>query len=201
MLRSSLALVVVTPLFLACTEQSASPAPAEQPAAVAPPASQPATAAAAPGKGESPADREQVDDDGVVRRGEALTAGEPLPVGDALAKAKELDGKSVKVTGVVDQVCAKKGCWFALRAEDEAHKGQTIRITSKDYRFFMPKSSVGQVATIEGDFKVATLSQEEAQHLEDDAAEAAGGAAKRVEGERVEVQIAAVGVQMRPSDG
>lgn len=197
MLRSRVALVVIAPLLFACAEKAAAPAadaPAHEPAA----SSQPASAKAAPGKGESPADREQVDADGVVRRGDQLTAQSPLSVVAALEQAKALDGKSVKVAGTVDQVCAKKGCWFVLRP-DEAKEGKTIRITSKGYRFFMPRTSVGQRAVVEGDLQVATLSQEEAQHLEDDRVEAEGGAAAKIEGEQVEVQIAAVGVEMRPA--
>ncbi len=201
----SLVSVVVLPLAFACTKEDT---PAEvaptgaAPAASEPAASsQPATAAVAPGKGESPSDRDQVDADGVVRRGEALTQAASLSVVAALEEAKVLDGKSVKVTGTVDQVCAKKGCWFVLRPHDPTHAAaaKTIRITSKGYRFFMPRSSVGQEAVVEGDLKVTTLSESEAQHLEDDRVEAEGGEAQKIVGEKVEVQIAAVAVEMRPS--
>lgn len=166
--------------------------------------SQPAGAAAPaapPGKGEDPKERDQVDADGVVRRGEKLSEAKGLSVNDAVAQAKGLDGTSVKIMGTVDQVCAKKGCWFVLRADDEAHKGDTIRITSKGYRFFMPRSSVGQRAIVEGDLKVTTLTQAEAQHLEDDRVDAEGGEAKKISGEQVELQLAAVAVEMRPAGG
>lgn len=193
MLRSRVLVVVTAPLLFACAEKLDAPESAPpKPAA----SSQPATAAT-PGKGESPADRDQVDPDGVVRRGEKLSGAPVIDVAAALAQSRQLDGKSVKVTGTVDQVCAKKGCWFVLRPDDEAHKDKTIRITSKGYRFFMPRSSVGQKAVVEGDFQITKLSESEAQHLEDDRVEAEGGEAKKIEGEQVEVQIAAVGVEMR----
>lgn len=197
-LRSTLTVLVTAPFLFACAEKSA--ATVEGPSHEVAASSQPASAQATPGKGESAADRDQQDPDGVVRRGE-LTAQSPITVVAALEQASGLDGKSVKVSGTVDQVCANKGCWFVLRADDEAHKGKTIRITSKGYRFFMPRSSVGQTAVVEGDLKVATLTQAEAQHLEDDRVGAEGGEAKKIEGDKVEVQIAAVGVEMRPAGG
>lgn len=203
MLRSAAVVVFAAPLLFACAEkleEGASPSATNAHAhAEAAASSQPA--AVAPGKGESPADRDQVDPDGVVRRGEALTAGAPLELSAALQQAKDLDGKSVKVAGTVDQVCAKKGCWFVLRPDDEAQKDKTIRITSKGYRFFMPRSSVGQRAVVEGELKTVKLSESEAQHLEDDRVEAEGGEARKIDGEQVEVQIAAVGVEMRPAGG
>lgn len=193
---SRLLVVAACAAFLnACQDKADAPAatPSPEPA----PASQPASAAAKPGKGETPEDREQVDEDGVVRRGEKLTAAPTVEVTAAFERAKELNGKSVKVEGTVDQVCAKKGCWFVLRSSDEAHKDKTIRITSKGYRFFMPRGSVGQKAIVEGDFSITTLSQDEAQHFEDDRVAAGGGEPKKIEGEQVELQIAAVGVEMR----
>ncbi|MFZ9887967.1 MAG: DUF4920 domain-containing protein [Myxococcota bacterium] len=201
----SLATILATcslPLFVACQQPLATP-PVSTGAELGA-SSQPAPSSAAPatpGKGEDPKERDQVDEDGVVRRGEKLSEAKDLSVTEALAQAKGLDGTSVKIAGTVDQVCAKKGCWFVLRADDEAHKGDTIRITSKGYRFFMPRSSVGQRAIVEGDLKVTTLTQAEAQHLEDDRVEAEGGEAKKISGEQVELQLAAVAVEMRPAGG
>jgi hypothetical protein len=156
------------------------------------PASQPATKV----PGESPDTRDHKDADGVVRRGEKLTDAATLSVDDCLTKATSLNGKMVKVEGTIDQVCAKKGCWFALRPDGEAHKGKTIRITSKGYRFFMPKDSVGQRATLEGELEMKTVSVEEAQHLEEDRVKATGETPKKITEPVEEVRIAAVAVQM-----
>lgn len=155
--------------------------------------SQPKTAAAeaAPEKGTSPETRGQVDADGVIRRGTAITKSEPMDVPSVFTKAKDLDGKPVKVSGTVDQVCAVKGCWMVLKDDDK-----TIRITSKGYKFFVPASAKGKKAVIEGDLVVKEMSKEEAQHLEDDAAAAKGTKAKKVESGRVEVQIAATALEL-----
>jgi hypothetical protein len=152
------------------------------------------------GKGESPTDRDQKDDDGVVRRGDAFTAAAALSVEDCIGKSKELNGKTVKIEGTVNQVCAKKGCWFALAPDVKAGPEKTIRITSKGYRFFVPKDAVGQQATIEGELEVKTMSVEEAQHMAEDAAKAKGEAVPKVTEPQVEVRIAAVAVEMKKSD-
>lgn len=161
------------------------------------PASQPAKV----GKGESPADRGQVDPDGVVRRGDDFTVATSMSVADTIDKAKTLAGKKVKIEGTVSQVCAKKGCWFAIAPSEDAKPAETIRITSKGYRFFVPRDAVGQKATIEGELEVKTMSVEEAQHMADDAAEASGEPAEKVTEEQVEVRIAAVAVELKKADG
>lgn len=164
------------------------PQPAQPPGA----ATQPATA-----RGATPDTRDAVDPDGVVRRGEALSGAEAITVAQALASAEGLAGKTVKLTGPVGTVCAKKGCWFALKGED----GQNIRITAKGYGFFVPKDAVGLTATVEGELEVKTLDVATAQHFEDDAAEATGAAARKVEAPVREVSVVAAGLEMKKIDG
>ena len=175
-------------LALAACNQAEAPKPvAQAPAKKAEaPQSQPSQKA----KGESPADRDQVDPDGVVRRGEALSKEKPLLVSECVVKADQLNGKSVKVEGTVVNVCVKKGCWFAIR--DDA-SDQTLRITSKGYRFFVPSKATGQRAVIEGDVIVKTMSEAEAKHFAEDG----GKDPSLVKGEQKEIQIAAVGLELR----
>jgi hypothetical protein len=184
-LSTSLALAAA--LAAGCSQQKASdgPVPPGTPAPAAP-ASAPAA------KGESAADRDQVDPDGVVRRGVALSGAESLDIAAAYTRARELDGKTVKLTGAVESVCAKKGCWFVLRAGD-----RSVRITSEGYRFFVPGKIEGWAATVEGTLSLKVLDQATAQHFEDDRAAATGQPARKVEGPVEELGIAAVGVELR----
>lgn len=180
-------------LALGGCEKSASTPGTGASGGTAAPASQPKTSATdkAVEKGTSPETRDQVDPDGVIRRGTALTSSEAMEVAAVFDKAKDLHGKPVKVNGTVEQVCAVKGCWMVLKGDDK-----TIRITSKGYKFFVPASAKGKKATIEGDLMVKEMSKEEAQHLEDDAAAAKGTKPKQVESGRVEVQIAATALEL-----
>ena len=147
-------------------------------------------AAATPAK----VDRETVDADGIVRRG-TLTAAAPLTVSEATAKAAELDGKSVKITGTVESVCQPMGCWFVMKGEGD----QTIRVSSKGHNVFMPKSSAGRLAIAEGDLTVRTLSKEQAQHFEDEKELKAGETKKVFDADVKELSLALVGVELKPA--
>lgn len=196
-------LVLSTWAFTACTQKEvakkapskAAPskaAPASAPAKAAP-ASQPAGATSST-KGTKASDRDQVDADGVVRRGVKLTDAKTLTIAELVSQADALNGKSVKVTGKISSACAKSGCWMVIQDEE---KKNSIRITSKGYKYFVPKTSVGMTAIIEGDFAVKTLDQKTAQHYEDDKVEGTGKKAKKVEGDVKELAIASIGLELR----
>jgi hypothetical protein len=147
------------------------------------PASQPAKTSTTSMRGVDPADRDQIDADGVVRRGMALSPAAPMSIGEVLAQADTLAGKSVKVTGTVASVCAKKGCWFVIKDGERA-----IRITAKDYGFFVPARASGMVATLEGQLSISELDEAEVKHLESEGASPQGAK---------EVAIAAAAVEMK----
>lgn len=154
--------------------------------------SQPATKL---GKGESPADRDQTDPDGVTRRGHKLSDAKALTVAQAYAQSKALAGKPVKVSGVVRSVCKVKGCWFVIADDDKSE--QSIRIGSKGYKFFMPRSSAGKKVVLEGDLEIKEVSVAEAQHLEDDRVRGTDEKPKKITAPKQELRIAAVAVEMR----
>jgi hypothetical protein len=53
---------------------------------------------------------------------------------------------TTKVTAKIEDVCQKKGCWMNL----VDNKGNKVRVTFKDYAFFMPKDAAGKTAIVEG---------------------------------------------------
>jgi len=53
---------------------------------------------------------------------------------------------TTKVSAKIEDVCQKKGCWMNL-VDD---KGSKVRVTFKDYAFFMPKDAAGKTAIVEG---------------------------------------------------
>ncbi len=59
-----------------------------------------------------------------------------------------------KLSGKVDAVCQKKGCWMELKNND----GTSLRVTFKDYAFFMPKDGAGLTAIVDGIAKVEVTS-------------------------------------------
>lgn len=86
--------------------------------------------------------------------------GDPITADSAISieEMKNLMGEkkelAVKVTAPVDAVCQKKGCWMELKAAD----GTTMRVTFKDYGFFVPKDCNGKTATVLGVAKVEETS-------------------------------------------
>ncbi len=166
----------------ACATTSSAPPPAPTPVTRPGPSSQPtsddkADAAGAGdvdkgtdadadhdgGEAARSANRDQVDADGVVRRGAPLTASlEATPVSVAVHKAKELDGKKVKLTGTVSDVCSKRGCWFVVQGDKpEDH----IRISTRAHDIFVPHSAVGMKAVVEGTLSTKVLDDKTAAHL------------------------------------
>lgn len=76
-------------------------------------------------------------------------------------------GKKVEgnFSGVVKEVCPKKGCWIKLELPD----GQAVTIKMKDYGFFVPVALVGKKIIIHGIAEWKTTSVEELKHLAEDA--------------------------------
>lgn len=126
----------------------------------------------------------------VMSRGEKLKGLEPVAFEKLLASPSEYAGKTVAVEAKVRQACTKKGCWMELAADD---KSPGVRVTFKDYGFFVPLDSAGSTAKVEGLVKVAELSPEKAKHFESEGAKVA----KDKDGKFREVQLVAVGVELR----
>ncbi|MFK7953444.1 MAG: DUF4920 domain-containing protein [Ekhidna sp.] len=69
-----------------------------------------------------------------------------------------------KVKGVVEEVCQMKGCWMTLKNED----GASVRITFKDYGFFVPKNISGKEVILEGVAFKEMLEEDVAKHYAED---------------------------------
>ena len=74
------------------------------------------------------------------------------------------DQMKTKVQGEIASVCKKKGCWMTLKKDD----GESMRVTFKDYGFFVPLDCEGKTAIIEGVAKFDTTSVETLRHFAED---------------------------------
>lgn len=130
------------------------------------------------------------------KTGETLARGEKLKGLPAVALDKlltsptEFDGKDVRVEAKIRRACEKKGCWMELAPTD---KGPGVRVTFKDYGFFVPLDSAGAMAKVEGTVKVAELAPERAKHFEAEGATVPKGK----DGKYREVQLVALGVELQ----
>jgi hypothetical protein len=97
--------------------------------------------------------------------GEGVKKGEVISTAQVDAKLGESTKKDMKVTGLVTLVCQKKGCFMNLEAPD----GNTIRVSFKDYAFFMPKDLAGKKVVIDGFAERTETSVEDLKHIAEDA--------------------------------
>lgn len=128
--------------------------------------------------------------DPVLVRGEKLKGATSVEMKKLLESPSEFDGKTVMVEAKVRKACEKKGCWMELAGEE---KGPGVRVTFKDYGFFVPLDSAGSTAKVEGVVKLAELSEQKAKHYEGEGASVPKGK----DGKYREVQLVATGVELR----
>ena len=81
-----------------------------------------------------------------------------------MADNKDKDSINVKLSGEITGVCQMKGCWMTMNVGDEE-----LRITFKDYGFFVPKNSSGNEAVIEGALYKKLVDVEMLKHYAEDA--------------------------------
>jgi Domain of unknown function (DUF4920) len=126
-----------------------------------------------------------------ISRGAAIAKDtKSVPLATVLASPAEYTKTPVVVEGVVTNACERKGCWMQLKPAADAD--QAVRVTFKDYGFFVPLDSKGMKARAEGVTTVKKLSKAEADHLEEE-----GAKLKRNEdGSAIEVSFVANGVEL-----
>lgn len=175
---------------MACQAKSTPLAPAAvAPVAVAP-ASSPASEVET-GECHHPANAPAAGEDcgDTISRGAKLSGAPAVALADLLLKPEPFSGKVITLEGKVRQVCQKKGCWMEIAAVE---KGPGVRVNFKDYAFFVPKTASGRHAKIEGEVKVAELSEERAKHYESEGAQVTRGK----DGKPREIQLIAVAVEL-----
>ena len=119
--------------------------------------------------------------------GAALTLKKPMTVEQAINNASNTSSP-ILVEGEIGSVCQAKGCWMGFNS-----KAGNVRVTFKDYGFFVPFSIVGKTVQAEGTLEKVTLSLEDSKHLVKDG----GGDPDSVTEPLVEYQMVASGVVIK----
>ena len=88
-----------------------------------------------------------------------------LSVEEAITKVVADEEVKVKVTGVVESVCKKKGCWMNVNSEDAS---ASLFVRFEDYGFFMPKDCEGSEVIMEGVVFKEVTSVDELKHYAED---------------------------------
>ncbi len=106
--------------------------------------------------------------------GEDVKPGDVKPAAKMEAAMGDKKATDMKIEGKVVDVCKKKGCWMTL----EMPNGEAMRVTFKDYAFFMPMDIVGKNVVLDGIAKKQTISVETLRHYAEDAHKSAEEVAK-----------------------
>ena len=80
----------------------------------------------------------------------------------------QFEGKEVletKISGTIEEVCSKKGCWMTMNLNDD----KDMRVTFKDYEFFVPLDAGGKQTIIQGTATMDTTTVEMLKHYAEDA--------------------------------
>lgn len=115
--------------------------------------------------------------------GDEINAVDAMDINDFLTSESKSQ-VSYKLSGVVEEVCQSKGCWMKIKND----QNQSVRVTFKDYGFFVPKDIAGREVIIEGDVSFKELEEDLAKHYADDAGK------EYEESMRQEVSVVASGV-------
>ena len=116
--------------------------------------------------------------------GAPFASSEATPLAAALAANK---GGTVLVSGTVEAVCQKKGCWMVVKDGT-----QSARVMMKDHAFAVPIDCRGKAVQVEGELQSRTFGEAQVKHLEEDK----GGDPSKVTGERTEHVLMATGVKI-----
>ena len=91
--------------------------------------------------------------------GKGVAAGDVVAVSELIAHPEAYVGKTVRVEGLITDVCPKRGCWMNLAGDKEF---QTIRIKVDDGVIVFPMDAKGRHAVAEGVFTKIDITPEQA---------------------------------------
>jgi hypothetical protein len=97
--------------------------------------------------------------------GDEITEENAVPATQLVALMGDATEKEMKIVGTIEEVCQKKGCWMKL----DLGNGEKMRITFKDYAFFVPKDASGREVVLDGLAMIEETSLESLRHYAEDA--------------------------------
>lgn len=97
--------------------------------------------------------------------GDTISPEGALTVDELRQRMEEGDSIPAKVAGTINSSCQKKGCWMKMDMGD----GEEMRVSFRDYSFFVPKNLNGETGIIEGHAYIDTIDVEFLRHLAEDA--------------------------------
>lgn len=97
--------------------------------------------------------------------GESFDVENEIELRDLVSDINSYDSVMAVVEAKVTEVCQAKGCWMKV----ELPNGESMRVTFKDYGFFMPKDLAGSSVKMVGIAKIEETDVETLKHFAEDA--------------------------------
>jgi len=96
--------------------------------------------------------------------GKEITLSNAITVEQAIGDINKLKNQEVLLKGTVSKLCEVKGCWMVLKGENSS-----VRVTFKNYDFFVPKDIAGKLVQAQGVLSEEVMSISQARHFAKDA--------------------------------
>jgi len=124
--------------------------------------------------------------------GDELSEAHTLEAVEMVSLMSQTDSAAMKVEATIIETCEKKGCWMTVRLPNE----EEMRVTFKDYGFFVPKTGVeGKKVIFEGTAMRSVTDAETLRHFAEDAGKSPEDIAKITE-PQTELSFVATGVEI-----
>ncbi|MBX7242128.1 MAG: DUF4920 domain-containing protein [Bacteroidia bacterium] len=131
--------------------------------------------------------------DGTGTFGTKITPDGAIPVTELVAKMngqKSVEG--IKIEAPITASCQAKGCWMDVKNGES-----DMKVTFKDYGFFVPKNCAGKTAVMEGKAFINVTSVEELVHYAVDGGMSEEEAKKKFTAPKEELRFEATGVVIK----
>ena len=98
--------------------------------------------------------------------GEKITEKDAIAASELPKMLEKMDSTNTKIKAKIVQTCKKKGCWMDVEMEN----GEKMKITFKDYGFFVPKEGMeGKEVIMQGVAKKTITDVATLKHYAEDA--------------------------------
>jgi hypothetical protein len=122
--------------------------------------------------------------------GAEFTDAKKVALADVLDSVDTYSNKTVKIEGTITDVCQQKGCWLVV-----TDGKRQMRVTFKDYGFFVPKDAKDRKVVLEGVVAKKTITEGAAQHYASESAEKVDPST--IQGPQQVIAMVATGVEIR----
>ena len=107
-----------------------------------------------------------------IEVGDPVADGEIITVAEVVTYAADLDGETVRVAGVTEEVCQQMGCWITLRPEGGPTatpvRVRVVKDDAGEYAFTFPKDIAGRDVVLVGTVQQREVPVSEVRHYAED---------------------------------